>query len=1053
MSNPAPLNPDQLSAFLSGRLSWDEIGSVLKQLETHPEAESLLTDAARSGDADSFLAKLRSSLPGAAYQAEPELAGALQQSDRLISEVSTSSNMHSDGPTVMVNPPVVPQAEKLREYVLGRKLGEGGMGSVYEAVHERLGKTVAIKLLPSDRMNRPDLVSRFEREMKAVGRLDHPNIVRATDAGCIDGKLFLVMEHVAGVDLSTLIHRHGPLSVADACEVIRQAADALDHAHAHGLIHRDIKPSNLMLTRDGVVKLLDLGLARLRDESDEAPGAGSELTQVGQVMGTLDYLSPEQASGRQDLDARADLYSLGCAFYKLLSGHAVFEGPEFGSLLAKLAAHTQREPVSLRQWRPDVPVEVEQIVMRLMAKDRNARFPTAAEVAAAVVPFAVGSQLANLVAPMIPGGATDGRTRPGTLVSGPLPTAQPSTVLPSSVTDVRATRTRRRTGWLVALGVLLAGGYFLGQYIVRIKDRDGNVIAEVKVDSPPQVEIAPVTGSAPAAISPSSSTPAATVSAAIWQPTPEQRAFFDNVAKLPPEQQVEAVRQKLMEINPGFDGTNVSHRIDRGNVVQFGYVSTAPEIDIWPIRALSRLKELSCSTPGSQGKRGVRDLSPLAGLPLTYLDCNNTNVSDLSPLAGMQLGYLNCNQTNVIDLTPLKGMPLGNLACGFTEVSDLSPLEGMPLRSLACHNSNISDLSPLKRLLLTALDCSSTNVSDLSSLKGLPLKNLWCGYTQVSDLSPLKGMPLVSLYCGHTPITDLSSLEGMPLTHLNVDGTKVIDLSPLKGMPLTSLVCRHTQVTDLSPLKGMPLTSLECGVTKVSDLSPLEGMPLKVCGLSWSPVTDLSPLADCPLEFLTCSGIQSQHLLPLKNTPLQFFKFDLLLFHEPDEKIVRQFPLTRISWRPEDEISLNSGMPVEAFWQEVAERRRATAEFVAQVEPLSSRERLEAVEKRLRELNPNYKQPLGRTFRDGRVHSVHLIIDDVTDITPLRALTDLRELTLTNQKPPTPFDQPTFSDLSPLNTLPLEELNCDGWLVERNRAVLEGMATLKQINGQPTAPQ
>jgi serine/threonine protein kinase len=273
---------------------------------------------------------------------------------------------------------------RLRDYVLADKLGEGGMGAVYKAFHTRLDRVVAVKVLPSHRLRDPNALARFEREMKAVGRLDHPNIVRATDAGEADGVQFLVMEYLEGTDLDALVKRSGPLSIARACEIVRQAALGLQHAHEQGLVHRDIKPSNLIVTPGGQVKVLDLGLALLQG------GADGDLTRSSQVMGTLDYMAPEQASKGRCVDARADLYSLGCTLYKLLCGDAPFADSSLDTPLRKMMAHAQEPHPPLRSRRPEVPQALAAVVDRLMAKDPNRRFASAAEVAGALLPFTSG---------------------------------------------------------------------------------------------------------------------------------------------------------------------------------------------------------------------------------------------------------------------------------------------------------------------------------------------------------------------------------------------------------------------------------------------------------------------------------------------------------------------------------------------------------------------------------------------------------------------------------------------------------------------------------------
>jgi hypothetical protein len=283
---------------------------------------------------------------------------------------------------------------QLGEYVLLEKLGEGGMGTVYKALHTELDRLVAIKVMRRGTVEEDWAVARFRREIKAVGQFDHPHIVRAHDARKIGDTHFLVMEYVDGLDLNELVDRCGPLSTADACELMRQAALGLQCAHEHGLVHRDIKPSNLMLNRRGQVKILDLGLVRVHTVSESS----GEMTAVGQVMGTPDYMAPEQMSGSRAIDIGADIYSLGCTLYRLLTGHAPFSGPEYQSLLAKMAAHSEQKPLPVSQLRKDVPAALDAVLARMLAKAANQRFATPAEVAEALGRLSEGSDLQALLA-------------------------------------------------------------------------------------------------------------------------------------------------------------------------------------------------------------------------------------------------------------------------------------------------------------------------------------------------------------------------------------------------------------------------------------------------------------------------------------------------------------------------------------------------------------------------------------------------------------------------------------------------------------------------------
>jgi serine/threonine protein kinase len=267
----------------------------------------------------------------------------------------------------------------LGSYVLMERLGEGGMGAVFKARNWKLGQVVAIKLIRKERLNNTDSIRRFQREIRAAALLRHPNIVHALDADEVGGNHLLVMEYVEGIDLDKLVADKGPLPVPLAADYVRQTALALAHAQEKGMVHRDIKPSNLLLTREGQVKLLDLGLARLAPGADG--GSVSTMTASGTVIGTPDFLAPEQARRSHDVDIRADLYSLGCTLYFLLTGRVPFAG---GTIAEKLVQHQLDEPEPVEQLRPDVPPSLAAVVRKLMAKKPEQRYQSPAEVAEAL---------------------------------------------------------------------------------------------------------------------------------------------------------------------------------------------------------------------------------------------------------------------------------------------------------------------------------------------------------------------------------------------------------------------------------------------------------------------------------------------------------------------------------------------------------------------------------------------------------------------------------------------------------------------------------------------
>jgi nitrous oxidase accessory protein NosD len=269
-------------------------------------------------------------------------------------------------------------------YLLLDQLGRGGMGAVYHARDAQLDRHVAVKLLPDGSVRDADAVARFRREAKALARLSHPGIIQAFDSGQDGDKHFLVMEYVEGRSLSKILAEKGSLSPTRAADYAHQAALALHHAHQNGLVHRDVKPSNLLVTPDGNVKLLDLGLARfLQDQVGDA-----SLTREGTGMGTPDYAAPEQFRDAHRADPRADIYSLGCTLYHLIAGQVPFPG---SSLSEKVKAHETKEAPPVDEACPDMPGGLTLVVQRMMAKRATDRFQSMAEVAEALAPYVASS--------------------------------------------------------------------------------------------------------------------------------------------------------------------------------------------------------------------------------------------------------------------------------------------------------------------------------------------------------------------------------------------------------------------------------------------------------------------------------------------------------------------------------------------------------------------------------------------------------------------------------------------------------------------------------------
>ncbi len=292
------------------------------------------------------------------------------------------------------------QQGKFKGFFLGKyrlldHLGSGGMGAVYLADHQAMHRQVALKVLPPERVGDRSYLERFYLEAKAVAALDHPNIVRAFDVDHQGETHYLVLEYVRGSNLQTIVRdAEKPLAFALIADYVAQAARGLQHAHAAGLIHRDVKPANLLVDPQGVVKVLDLGLALMTDETSSISADHQEV-----VLGTADYLAPEQAINSHDVDARADIYSLGCTLHFAITGRPPF--PD-GTLAQRVLAHQTQTPRGVREIRPDTPVELAEICAQMMAKSPAARIATAADVAERLELWRKNAKAFLPVSPQVP---------------------------------------------------------------------------------------------------------------------------------------------------------------------------------------------------------------------------------------------------------------------------------------------------------------------------------------------------------------------------------------------------------------------------------------------------------------------------------------------------------------------------------------------------------------------------------------------------------------------------------------------------------------------------
>lgn len=384
-------NDEAQAAEIDGHLhSCDLCNLALKDMESQPQTllQSLQSTVGHAGAVQNIPEQQPNEADS--LQAGSESPGPLDVALEKVKKLISAPKMIADN---QESAQWQPALKELGMYDLIRPLGRGGMGAVYLAVHRQLRKQVTIKLLPLMSGEDSGVRARFEREIRVVGKLNHPSIVAATDAGEIDGTQFLVMEYVPGLDLSRLARLIGRLSVADSCELIRQVALGLSCAHAEGVVHRDVKPSNLMLDESGRIRILDFGLAQF-SVWDEA---SVDLTTVGQLMGTLDYMAPEQAELSGNVDYRADLYALGATLFRLLCGRPPLSAAPNQSPLEKLRLLASQQPPKLATLCPEAPRELAQLVASMLSKNPQERPASAAHVAEQLAPLATNSRLIELL--------------------------------------------------------------------------------------------------------------------------------------------------------------------------------------------------------------------------------------------------------------------------------------------------------------------------------------------------------------------------------------------------------------------------------------------------------------------------------------------------------------------------------------------------------------------------------------------------------------------------------------------------------------------------------
>jgi len=760
--------------------------------------------------------------------------------------------------------------KSLGNYKLLKKLGEGGMGAVYLAEDTNMLRKVALKVLPKKYAADPEFLTRFRREAKAAGKLNHVNIVSAFTVGEELGNHYYVMEYCEGEPLDKILKREGTLPWDKAVEITMQIARGLQHAHQHDFIHRDIKPANVFVAShatstmgrgslNGVAKILDMGLSKNISDSDQ-----SFNTQTGMALGTPHYISPEQARGEKNVDGRTDIYSLGATLYHLLTGQTPFTGSTAAMIIMKHLTDQIPNPQDIRE---DIPDGVVMVIQKMMAKDAADRYADC---------LALLEDLELVL---------DGKT-PSSVDFDAGKSSVAMKQVKRIASNEAADRMRRgRTGKQAPVEDSRGGDR--RQADRRSEPRGPNPNNKIYIAAGVAamgvlVFLLALTKGGPAKGEPA-------------KPEAATVAKIDDQPSLPqPAAQTIGTQAKNETLLPGLaatyyagteleKGRRVLQRVDA--IVDFAWEtgSPAPEVPTdkfsarWDgflmvkkpgryifntlsddgLRLFVDRKLLIDAWRAGDYSRQVAEMDLPAGLhaiTLEYFEdtggayCHlawslkdgfpeqvipaynlfHTPEQERRVVAGVDDAWI----TSVRKMTPEKQIDavvakLAELNPGFdAEVTPTVENNTVTRLMISRRGKNVSNISPvaalkeLKSLRLNYL----RGVEDLSALKGLGLTDLAVYGTPLSNLTPLRGMQLAEFACFETNVADLSPLQGMPLTKIHMSKTPVRDLSPLAGMRLTLLHCDISSITDLSPLKGMPLKDLTCDFVPARDAAILKSI-------------------------------------------------------------------------------------------------------------------------------------------------------------------------------------------------------------------------------------
>lgn len=626
-------------------------------------------------------------------------------------------------------------------------VGCGGMGVVYKARQPRLNRVVAVKVLPLAPGRHEEFSQRFLREARALASLNHPGIVTIYDFGEAGNTCYFIMEYIDGCDLREMIAERS-LKLYDAMNIAVSICDALQYAHEHGVVHRDIKPANILVDRDGRIKIVDFGLARILHEA----GTEFPLTLTNESMGTPYYMAPEQRDAARSTDERADLYSLGVVLYEMLTGELPLG--HFGLPSEKCGA----------------PQCLDRLVLKMLEADPTRRYRQAREIKAGIEAMVSAGPLARV----------QGRAPHARFVGLALTWMLVTAGVVGGLVFLAMLSGREA---MPEDAVLFEKNYYrvfhenIGWYKAKARcERMGGHLAVVRNKG--QDEFL-------ASLSRSHVWLGATAESkkGTWTWVDGSSMTYSNWDSGEPSHSLDSATGErenflMMSKYGKWNDFTANCRIIDGFVCEWdGRRFPVKNAAMTPDQVNAALKKAN----PRYNRKAVFTVKDGEIKELGLLD---TGVEDLSPLKGLRLVSLNISWTEVSDLSPLENMPLFSMEMTRSQVGDLLPLAGMPLISLRIDGTKVRDLSPLKGMPLTYLDLSHTRVTDLEPLKGMPLRELHMNCAKVVDLSPLAGMPLRVIGMLDVPARDLSPLGTCTNLESAVVPVQVKSFDCLKNLPI-----------------------------------------------------------------------------------------------------------------------------------------------------------------------------------------------------------------------------------------------------------------------------